>query len=142
VNVKTAPKVAAQGFEASVLQQLSDSGLTFVTEPRLMGLQPDFVIAAPDGQQIVVEVKGNGTLAKDHDAVVEQVQFYVDQLGATLGVVVVPDSELGSGNQFAASGRVKVVGLAGFWEELRHLSLLPPPQATLTASHEEGDIEA
>jgi hypothetical protein len=88
-NVRETTKVGTE-FEKCVAQLLQQLGADFVRGEAVGGVQPDFVVKAPNGKTAIVEVKGWDPSGGNTSRALNQVKQYQLATNADLALIVMP----------------------------------------------------
>jgi hypothetical protein len=104
---------AASEFEARVANLLQLLGADFAQDKSIGGLQPDFVVTAPNGRTAVIEVKGWQSTGGNTARAQHQVKEYQKATNADLALLVLPDLK----RNFFEDGVVNQEGLAAVLQE-------------------------
>jgi len=80
-------------FNQRIQSILDEADIPFVTDAEIGGLRPDFLIIAPDGSKIVIEVKAWQKQPGFRQRAIHQAKLYQEVVGADYALVVVEDLE-------------------------------------------------
>jgi hypothetical protein len=78
-------------FEDKLENLLRAAGIPYRRRPSIGGLRPDFIVAGPRGEKVVLEVKAWDPREGNTARAMRQVNLYKEATGADQALIVIPD---------------------------------------------------